>query len=838
MKLNYRLILLALIVGVIFWPAQRASAQAGDTLVVEWADANGDVIVNALRDAILNDANRPEGRVYKLKRGGFYHNSDRIENAGFHLRIVGEPGGPTEFDNPPVVQMVSRPDASVDGRLITGLSSITLKNLYIPGAIENGTQTYYEPITTNASNSRFHIENVIFERSNFSMMSFYGTNNDIFFKCCKFRNLIGEPSSQQYEGRGVSIWADQDSVIVENCTFFNLGMTAFQLEGGSANFVLFVHNTLVNVGRAINSGNWWQEAYFANNLLVNVFWHGEGYADLHSPGRDPRATSAGMFSIGDLPSIYGPEEGRRIVLANTASFRDPAFTTFYGDTIRSQPFINPITKEDFIDVYDAMVAVDTVVLDTRPNLATYPADEIINDMWQNITDLRRGIIPAHPYFWRLPVFNGERCHVCVNWPLPEDFSYTDAQLLIASTDGLPLGDLNWFPGQKAQWEANRDEYIADIKALAGEEILLTIVGTAEAEAATLSGDAAVVDYTGPLPYFDMDGGGFIKWTFQMQEAATVDLVVTTRSQDARRGQHILINRDLPPGLRNDTGFGEYSWYDLDPIQWKPYRIKQADLVDGTGDHLNLPAGENTITIRPSWGYQEFLSVDVLVGETVVAVLNATNAEFEVVALVSPGGPPPPSGFKTVQLGASGSVTWPFNAAEDGMYRLNIFYEAPAGTQAADIQVGGQTVVSVQLEGAVGDSTIRSVLSGAFPLTAGSQSITLSGSQVLVDFVQFIQEVVTSVGPGELPARFALMQNYPNPFNPTTHITFTLGNASKVKLTIYNVLGQKVATLIDGHSMPAGAHTVLFEAKSLTTGVYFYRLEAGDFVLNKRMLLLK
>lgn len=80
--------------------------------------------------------------------------------------------------------------------------------------------------------------------------------------------------------------------------------------------------------------------------------------------------------------------------------------------------------------------------------------------------------------------------------------------------------------------------------------------------------------------------------------------------------------------------------------------------------------------------------------------------------------------------------------------------------------------------------------------------------------------------GQIPSEFNLGQNYPNPFNPSTSINFTLAKASDVKLTVYNVLGQKVATLLDTR-MSAGEQSVAFDASKMTSGVYFYRLDAGD-----------
>jgi len=99
-------------------------------------------------------------------------------------------------------------------------------------------------------------------------------------------------------------------------------------------------------------------------------------------------------------------------------------------------------------------------------------------------------------------------------------------------------------------------------------------------------------------------------------------------------------------------------------------------------------------------------------------------------------------------------------------------------------------------------------------------------------------------PPALPERFALLQNYPNPFNPTTSITFSLAKLSDVRLIVYNMLGQEVASLIDGR-MTAGSHSVRFDASRLPSGVYFYRLSASDpsgrggaLTETRKMILLK
>jgi hypothetical protein len=87
----------------------------------------------------------------------------------------------------------------------------------------------------------------------------------------------------------------------------------------------------------------------------------------------------------------------------------------------------------------------------------------------------------------------------------------------------------------------------------------------------------------------------------------------------------------------------------------------------------------------------------------------------------------------------------------------------------------------------------------------------------------------------VPSTFELGQNYPNPFNPSTTIAYALPVDTRVTLSVYNALGQEVATLVDG-DMPAGMHAATWDATGFASGVYFYRIAAGDFTEVKRLVL--
>ncbi len=100
---------------------------------------------------------------------------------------------------------------------------------------------------------------------------------------------------------------------------------------------------------------------------------------------------------------------------------------------------------------------------------------------------------------------------------------------------------------------------------------------------------------------------------------------------------------------------------------------------------------------------------------------------------------------------------------------------------------------------------------------------------------------TAAANGLASREFALFQNNPNPCNPSTKIQYNLGNSAKVSLRVYNLLGNEVATLVDGPE-DAGTHNVTFDTNkgplSLASGVYFYRLEAGSFVSTRKMAIMK
>ena len=141
------------------------------------------------------------------------------------------------------------------------------------------------------------------------------------------------------------------------------------------------------------------------------------------------------------------------------------------------------------------------------------------------------------------------------------------------------------------------------------------------------------------------------------------------------------------------------------------------------------------------------------------------------------------------------------------------------------------------------SNFTAALSAARTARDQNYSVTLSadagiakGKDDLVAAINGLSRTVSSVR-GTIPLEFALSQNYPNPFNPTTNIELRIASFGFVSLRIYDALGREVSTLVND-VRPAGVYTVRWDASSLPSGVYYYRLQAGTSVETKQMVLMK
>ncbi|GAB5410381.1 MAG: hypothetical protein BalsKO_27460 [Balneolaceae bacterium] len=144
----------------------------------------------------------------------------------------------------------------------------------------------------------------------------------------------------------------------------------------------------------------------------------------------------------------------------------------------------------------------------------------------------------------------------------------------------------------------------------------------------------------------------------------------------------------------------------------------------------------------------------------------------------------------------------------------------------------------------GGSSSRSLQFTTVGVSAGTYRTTLrvrtNDSQKPLIEVPITLTVANQVSNEEMdePLKLELEQNYPNPFNPSTTISYSLQNTGIVKLEVFNIQGQRVASLVDGKQQQQGSHEITFDASSLSSGIYIYRLETATQTLTRQMVLIK
>ncbi len=204
-------------------------------------------------------------------------------------------------------------------------------------------------------------------------------------------------------------------------------------------------------------------------------------------------------------------------------------------------------------------------------------------------------------------------------------------------------------------------------------------------------------------------------------------------------------------------------------------------------------------------------------ETVANPIDATDMDFFHIDVWSPNATT--FRVKLVDLGAGVEGEIAFNIAQEEWVSLEIPLD----------NFADPTLVTDPAKLLTVRSSLQQFIISGLPIgavTAYVDNVYLSKS------VTDVKEVSSSI-----PSTYTLEQNYPNPFNPTTKINFSLLETNNVSLKVYNLLGEEVATLVDGF-LNAGTFEVAFDATDLPTGTYVYSITAGDFSSVKKMMLIK
>ena len=184
------------------------------------------------------------------------------------------------------------------------------------------------------------------------------------------------------------------------------------------------------------------------------------------------------------------------------------------------------------------------------------------------------------------------------------------------------------------------------------------------------------------------------------------------------------------------------------------------------------------------------------------------------------------------LSGEATITWEWKAATDLPDNLTL--------ELLDLQTGERTAMDPgeSYHFTLEEAGMQKGIASREELQSDGTPVMKADAAPSRFRVLVTEGVPTSTGYADLPESFDLKQNYPNPFNPTSTIRYALPETSDVRMEVFNVLGQRVALLVDEQQQLPGYHSVTFDGSRLASGVYIYRIQAGSFIETRKMMLIK
>ncbi len=458
MKSKYLVLFMSVVLIAFMLPFQ-SFAQAPDTLDVPFMIDNnplGAINKFILGDTTVTGERNNINRVYRLGRGNIYMFDSRMD-VYFPLNLIAEDDDPANPTSPPVLARGILADGSAPGVLVRVYKGdATFKNLYFmsirPDQSPAGWTT---AIQLQADSAKTFVDHCVFD----------GWTSSINKNCirpsvtvtnCVFRNGIQPTSWFGGNGGFYSNTTPTDSVILVNNTFFNCGSYFFVPNREICNYVRIDHNTIFTNHVNIFYAPYVSNAFYSNNIFYGVTAMGQRQVEIDGGWFDWDGELSAIFSIdtiaADVATREGITEADRIVhVENNAYFWPQQMVDFWAnaDTLTAPQWINARTQAMLDDDanYPGLLVANNLNVDPGFNAAMMSQ---VDSVMKYVIKLRDGTQTDYRHYFYagpgVPLFPP-------TWPLPEDLTYSNTDLMTAGSDGLPLGDLNWYPDKKAQWEA-------------------------------------------------------------------------------------------------------------------------------------------------------------------------------------------------------------------------------------------------------------------------------------------------------------------------------------------------------------------------------------------------
>jgi hypothetical protein len=446
----------------------------GDTVVVKDFTDMG-FQANSINNVVANDAEAPAGRVYELQTGGWYPQTAGLTTPDKPVVIVGADDTrlvkSTNATRPPIVSGYADEGGSYIGGF-TWTNDFTLKNTSVVIGAPDGTGGWAY-FGAGASDKKIVFENNMMEHNWWIFVNSNGrSGNRFYFVDNYFVNMSGR-ACRRNGGVYDNVDFGTDTMYIENNTHIMAQGYIYKFRNYPIKLIYVNHNTFINCSNVVFETQGVQSnSIITNNIFVNSNmqpFRPNMTEDLPEQAIDN--LPQGIIDVAPLPETMEQVDRKWLVEAN-AVYWDPRITDM--GTEANNEAINGFstwTKQSF--------KMNDRTMSLFNNNAAYPF--LTEGKWYdklpafaNSADLLTGQVDALKEFslatvdttsastmpdWRV-TSTGEGSFIYSDWPIPVDLAYSDADLMAGGTDGLPVGDLNWFPNAKADFSANKDNYVS------------------------------------------------------------------------------------------------------------------------------------------------------------------------------------------------------------------------------------------------------------------------------------------------------------------------------------------------------------------------------------------
>jgi hypothetical protein len=450
----------------------------GDVLVVKDFTDMGQV-AGSINNVVISDSvNVPAGRVYELQANGWYPQTAGLTTPSNRPIVFAGAVNTILVNNkditaaPPIISGYSVEGGASSTGGITWGNNFTMKNTSTVVGAPDGTigWAFYGPGAANLSSV---FENCMMETNWWVFIqSNAWAGSKLYFKDCYFVNMSGR-ACRRNGGVYDNVNNPTDTMWIENCTHVMGQGSVYKFRNYEVPFIFVNHNTFINcAGTLLETQGYQSNVIVTNNIFVNSNeqpFRPNMTEDLSE--QDAGQLPTGLIDVAPLPSTMNQLD-RKFLVQNNVAYWDSRLANLgpeandipvngFSNWVNQSIKMNDRTQAMFNDNTTYPYLTEGVWYDKLPaftntaDLLTGQVDEVKAFCLATVDTTSTSILPA----WRVTSV-GPANFIYSDFPIPIDLSYSDPDLKVGGTDGLPVGDLNWFQDKKATYNDNKATYVA------------------------------------------------------------------------------------------------------------------------------------------------------------------------------------------------------------------------------------------------------------------------------------------------------------------------------------------------------------------------------------------